>query len=110
MRLRTMTKTDIPAGMRLKDVSGWNQTEHDWHRFLNASPSGCFVAEANGEVIGTAATISYEDKFAWIGMVLVDPGHRGKGIGTHLLERAVKYLDTAKTPTVKLDATPLGKP
>jgi hypothetical protein len=73
MQLRTMVKSDIAAGMRLKEIAGWNQTAEDWTRFLEASPEGCFVVEADGAVHGTAATITYEDKFAWVGMVLVDP-------------------------------------
>ena len=73
MRIRTMTKEDIPAGMRLKESAGWNQTAADWSRFLEASPEGCFVAEIDGRVCGTAATISFEKRFAWVGMVLVDP-------------------------------------
>src|SRR4030095_4066173 len=36
MRPRTTTKADIPAGMRLKEIAGWNQTEADWQRFLHA--------------------------------------------------------------------------
>src|SRR5258707_15861127 len=111
MRLRTMTEADIPVGMRLKEISGWNQTAKDWKRFLTASPNGCFVAEeVDARVVGTAATISYEDKFAWIGMVLVAPEFRGQGIGTRLLERTIEFLDSARIPTMKLDATPLGKP
>jgi GNAT superfamily N-acetyltransferase len=105
-----MTPADIPAGMRLKELAGWNQSEADWERFLAASPDGCFVAEVDGAVRGTAATISYEGKFAWVGMVLVDPEFRGKGIGTQLLEKTIEYLDAAKIPAIKLDATPLGKP
>src|ERR1700681_2624130 len=110
MYLRTMTKQDIPAGLRLKELAGWNQTAADWNRFLDASPQGCFVAEADGKVCGTATTISFENKFAWIGMVLVDPQHRSQGIGTKLLERTIEYLDQQKMPTMKLDATPQGKP
>lgn len=110
MYLRTMTRLDIPSGMRLKEIAGWNQTAQDWERFLTASPDGCFVAELDGEVCGTAATISYEERFAWVGMVLVDPEFRGRGVGTKLLARAIEHLDAGKISTVKLDATPLGKP
>src|ERR1700687_2743834 len=46
MCLRIMTMADIPAGMRLKEIAGWNQTAADWKRFLEASPEGCFVAAA----------------------------------------------------------------
>lgn len=105
-----MTPADIAAGMRLKDAAGWNQTEEDWQRFLQASPEGCFVAESNEQVAGTVTTIIYENRFAWVGMVLVDAQLRGKGIGTALLLKAIEYLDAKKIPCVKLDATPQGKP
>ena len=110
MRLRTMTMADIAAGLGLSKIAGWNQTAADWERFLRASPEGCFVAELEGEVCGTVTTISYENRFAWVGMVLVDPQHRSKGIGTKLLEAAIEHLDDRKIPTIKLDATPQGKP
>jgi GNAT superfamily N-acetyltransferase len=110
MRLRVMTKQDGPAGLRLKELAGWNQTASDWNRFLGASPEGCFVAEENGLVCGTATTICYEDRFAWIGMVLVDPEYRKRGVGTQLLERTIEYLDQRAVPTMKLDATPQGRP
>lgn len=105
-----MTRADIPAGMRLKDIAGWNQTPADWEQFLAASPDGCFVAEVEGRVVGTATTIVYESRFAWIGMVLVDPEHRGRGIGTRLLEKTIEHLDALGVPSMKLDATPQGKP
>lgn len=110
MQPRVMSENDIAAGMRLKELAGWNQTEADWKRFLRASRDGCFVAEADGQVCGTAATIEYSGRFAWVGMVLVDPEFRGRGIGTRLLERCIEYLDSIGVPCIKLDATPLGKP
>jgi GNAT superfamily N-acetyltransferase len=110
MQLRVMTQHDIPGGVRLNTIVGWNQTALDWERFLVASPDGCFVMEDGGKIVGTAATIPYENRFAWIGMVLVDPDYRNRGIGTSLLQRSIEYLDSAGIPTLKLDATPAGKP
>lgn len=109
-RVRRMTSVDIPAGMRLKEIAGWNQTRSDWERFLRASPQGCFVAERDGAVVGSVATISYQGRFAWIGMVLVDPAVRGQGFGTKLLLKAIEHLDAGGIPSIKLDATPQGKP
>jgi len=105
-----MTNTDIPAGLWLSELAGWNQTAADWNRFLGASPKGCFVAELDGRVRGTTTTISFENRFAWVAMVLVDAQYRGRGVGTRLLERAIAYLDDLKVPTIKLDATPQGLP
>ncbi len=110
MKLRTLTTDDIPAGMRLKDLAGWNQTPADWSCFLDSSPRGCFAAEVEGKVVGTAATMVYEQRFAWIGMVLVDPEFRGRGIGTRLLEKTIEHLDAIGIATMKLDATPAGRP
>jgi GNAT superfamily N-acetyltransferase len=108
-RLRAMTGEDIPEAMSLKDLAGWNQTMADWQRFLSASPDGCFAADCDGRLIGTSTTIVYEARFAWIGMVIVDPRYRGQGIGKALLERAVEYLDSRNIPCMKLDATPQGR-
>jgi GNAT superfamily N-acetyltransferase len=110
MRLRLLTLADIPGAMRLKDAAGWNQTALDWERLISASPEGCFAAEHNGRLLGTSTTITYEDRFAWIGMVVVDAQYRGHGIGTDLLRAAIQYLDSRTVPCMKLDATPLGKP
>jgi len=77
VRLRLMTRDDIPDAMRLKDLAGWNQTVLDWERFLSASPAGCFTAECDGRVVGTATTMAYEGRIGWIGMVVVDAQHRG---------------------------------
>jgi GNAT superfamily N-acetyltransferase len=110
MQMRLMDVDDIPDGMRLKEFAGWNQTPADWERFLLACPLGCFVAESDHYVVGSVTTIVYEQKFAWIGMVLVDPAYRGRGIGTQLLEKAIEYVDSIGVPTLKLDATPQGRP
>jgi ribosomal protein S18 acetylase RimI-like enzyme len=110
MKLRVMTTKDIPGGVRLNTLAGWNQTDADWSSFLIASPLGCFVMEDGAKVVGTVATLAYGDRFAWISMVLVDPEYRNRGIGSELLRRAIEHLDDAGIPTLKLDATPLGKP
>src|SRR5262245_28897933 len=110
MRLRVMTPEDIAGGVRLNTLAGWNQTEADWKRFLAAGANGCFVMEDGEKVVGTATTLPYEKRFAWISMVLVDPEFRNRGIGTKLLQRTIEYLDQTGIPTMKLDATPLGRP
>jgi len=110
LHLRVMTPDDIPAGMRLKELANWNQNRGDWERFLAASPEGCFVAEADGRVVGTVATIIFEKRFAWVSMALVDPVMRGQGIGTKLLEQSIAHLDGCHIASMKLDATPQGKP
>jgi len=110
VRLRSLTAADIPAVMQLKDAAGWNQTAADWLRFLHANPSGCFAADEDGNLVGTATSIIYERRVAWIGMLIVHQRWRGRGIGSALLERTMRYLDACGVPCMKLDATPQGRP
>lgn len=107
--IRTMTGSDLQLGMKLKRQAGWNQTEADWRRFLELSPQGCFVAEVDGQPVGTAGTFVF-GKVAWIAMVLVDPAARGKGVGTSLMRHALDHLDALGVTSIRLDATHLGKP
>jgi GNAT superfamily N-acetyltransferase len=105
---RKMLKSDIAAGLALCRAAGWNQLENDWNLFLDLAPEGARVAIGeDGKVVGTVTTINYEDRFSWIGMVLVDPEKKRQGIGTQLLREALKILQ--RLDTVKLDATPAGR-
>ncbi len=88
-----MQQSDIPAGLRLCRASGWNQLEDDWSIFLESSPAGCRVAEMNGAVIGTVATLPYQERFSWLSMLLVDPQHRRAGVGTVLLKEALRVVE-----------------
>ncbi|NQT13957.1 MAG: GNAT family N-acetyltransferase [Planctomycetes bacterium] len=109
LHIRTMTATDVALGMRLRYQAGFNQTEADWRRFLDLAPDGCFVAELDGEPVGTVANFVF-DAVGWIAMLLVDRRVRGRGIGTRLTEHALEYLDARGCGSVRLDATPRGRP
>ena len=112
--LRRLTPADIPAAQRLRALANWNQTDADWQRLIAFEPDGCFAAEINGELAGTATTTRFipssgPGSFGWIGMLLVDPQHRRRGIGSALLNKCIAHLEEAGVETIKLDATPLGK-
>jgi GNAT superfamily N-acetyltransferase len=109
IEIRLLGESDIPAAMRLKELARWNQTESDWRRLLQLEPSGCFGAFLDASLVGTTTTTTYDRELAWIGMVLVSPENRRRGIATQLIKTALEYL-SGKVRTVKLDATPEGQP
>lgn len=109
IHIRLMTRVDIPYGMRFREAAGWNQTEADWERFLGLEPEGCFVAEVDGEVVGTATTCRFGQDCGWVAMILVPPERRRQGIGSALFRHAVAYLEGQGVASVKLDATPVGR-
>ena len=107
--IRSMFPADLKLGMRLKTEAGWNQVEADWRRALVLEPDGCFVALADGQPAGTTTTCAF-GPVAWVAMVLVEACFRGQGIGRALLEHALAHLDHRGIASVRLDATPLGRP
>lgn len=105
---RVMRPNDINGALRLTRASHWNQLARDWELFLANSPNGCRVAvNDKGEIVGSVATLRYGTAFSWISMVLVDPAHRGNGIGSQLLQEALLVLDDMAM--IRLDATPAGE-
>jgi GNAT superfamily N-acetyltransferase len=103
--LRKMTPEDIPLGMKLKSLAGWNQLEDDWKMLLDAGGDN-FVASLDGYDVGIVISVPYQDNFTWIGMVLVDPSARRKGVGKALLKKSIEIAHP-KGP-IRLDATAEG--
>src|SRR5256885_14028805 len=105
VRVRPMNESDLPFADSLRELAGWNQTLVDWRRMLALSPSsqsasvetcapqsGCFVAEWEGVLVGTVTILCYGKELAWIGMLLVHPESRGRGIGQTLLHHCLDHL------------------
>jgi GNAT superfamily N-acetyltransferase len=110
LHLRALRAGDLPFADSLRALAGWNQTLDDWRRFLAMEPNGCFLAEWDGVPTGTATTLRYGTDVAWIGMVLVHPEHRRRGIGRALLNHCIAWLRERRVRCIKLDATPAGQP
>jgi GNAT superfamily N-acetyltransferase len=99
-----------PVAAALSRAEGWNHTEADWARLVALEPAGCFAIEHVGALIATATVVTYGRMLAWIGMVLVDPSHRGLGLGRRLMERALAFAEDRGIAWIKLDATEMGRP
>jgi predicted N-acetyltransferase YhbS len=102
-RVRKLEERDIDAAIALTDLEDWGYTRADFRRLLALSPSGSFVAELDGSVVGCLTTTSY-DGIAFLGAVIVRPEVRGKGVGQSMMEAALQSLTTAGVRTVRLYA------
>lgn len=108
-KTRLMQPSDIGAGVRLARQAGWNQVEGDWEMWLELPHACAWVTQTGGRVIGSAAAIAYEKRVGWVGMVLVDPAFRRRGVATGLVVRAIQYLEKSGCGCQKLDATEFGQ-
>ena len=106
--IRTMNECDLSAALLLSTSVGWNQIAADWQRMLWLEPGGCFVAERNGEVVGTTLCCTF-GPVAWLAMVIVREDQRGCGLGRKLVQTGLEYARQRGVKTVRLDATHLGE-
>lgn len=97
--------TDIAAAHRLSLAAGWPHRAEDWQLMFDAGDG--FVAQDNGEVIGTALYWKCGADSGTLGLVIVSPAQQGRGIGRELMERVLEALGDRVT---YLHATPAGKP
>ncbi len=108
--IRPMRPDDIDAGLELCRLAGWNQKVEDWRRMLALAPDGVFVDEQDGRVVATGSAISYDTRIGWIGMVLVHPEYRRRGIASAIMNRCIDALRGRGIQSIKLDATDQGRP
>ena len=65
-------------------------------------PEGCFIAEVDAQPVGHVFSISY-GSLGWIGLLIVEPEYRRRGIGKLLTVRAKDYLLSQGVQTIKLE-------
>jgi GNAT superfamily N-acetyltransferase len=93
-------RTDI-AEMDLDRVHGWLSTDAHWalgrSRETVATAArhslnlGAF--DADGEQVAYARVVTDRASFAWLCDVYVDAAHRGRGLGSRLVDAAVAELE-----------------
>lgn len=73
---------------------GWNPGIKDGECLLATDPDGMLLAELDGVPVGCATAIVYDDRFGYVGTLVVDPALRGKAqrVVTHLYRRTLEYF------------------
>ncbi len=87
-----MKASDLRSIVKLTAREHWGFRTSDLKRMMALELRGCLVATMGGGPIGLTTTISYGRDAGWIGNVVVNGKHRGVGIGSDLVQSAVKHL------------------
>ncbi|MEV0275261.1 GNAT family N-acetyltransferase [Streptomyces sp. NPDC050610] len=84
---------------------GWNPGRGDTAAFHPIDPAGFFVGrlEPGAAPISAISVANYSDQYAFLGYYMVQPDHRGQGLGLATWRAAFQH---AGTRTVGLDAVP----
>jgi len=104
---RDATDADLPRAAALSARIGWNQVQADWAHFLNHGAVRV-LDDGDGDCLAaSAALLPFDDRLAWISMVLVRPDRRREGLATSLMRWAIEH--PAAPRCLALDATPAGR-
>ncbi|EJV88568.1 GNAT family N-acetyltransferase [Bacillus mycoides] len=106
MRVERLRKGRIEDIVALSSYIGWDYNREEIETILNTGIVYGVVNERE-ELIASAAIILYGETLASIGMVIVHPDYKGRGIGKIITDSCVKSVST-QTP-IMLIATDEGK-
>lgn len=107
--IREMTAGDLEFCLEMFRITGWGNTADDVRRMLSYEPGGCFVASLEGEDLGMVGSIRYGE-VGYLGNLIVQPGHRGRGIGAALMTEAMEHLLDSGVKSIRLDSVPKAIP
>jgi GNAT superfamily N-acetyltransferase len=98
-----MLPADLDIAARLAASEGWDsETRLELESLHAYQPSACFVAEQDGQRVGTCIAVPYRE-FGFVGELIVVPEARGAGLGRALLEHACRSLQTRRIRSIFLD-------
>ncbi|MDM0021990.1 GNAT family N-acetyltransferase [Variovorax saccharolyticus] len=101
--IRSMSRDEVAMAIEWAADEGWNPGLHDDACFHAADPDGFLVAECDGKAVGCISAVSYAGRFGFIGLYIVRPGWRGRGIGLRLWTAGMQRLSGQ---VVGLDGVP----
>ena len=82
--IRPMLADELKIAIDWAAREGWNPGLNDAELFYLADPNGFFVGELNGEIVAVGSAVTYDHTYAFCGLYIVAPEHRGKGYGLTL--------------------------
>ncbi|MCY4007038.1 MAG: GNAT family N-acetyltransferase [Rhodobacteraceae bacterium] len=90
---KNATVADVETMLEWAAREGWNPGLDDAAAFYCADPGGFFAATENGRTVGCISVVNHNDEFAFLGLYIVRPSHRGRGIGIGLWQRGLAHAE-----------------
>jgi len=80
--VRPLTRDELDVVLGWAVAAGWNPGLHDADALWAADPDALWGVEVDGVLVGSGATVRRGSRAGGVGLLLVEPGHRRKGIGS----------------------------
>ncbi len=101
--IRPMTRPDLEAALDWARDEGWNPGFDDAAPFHAQDPSGFLMGWIGTVRVGCISVVKYGDDFAFLGLYIVHPAHRGKGYGKAIWDAGIASVGSR---TIGLDGVP----
>jgi len=98
--IRPMRRQDLDTALGWARDEGWNPGLGDADPFYAADPSGFLMGWLGEQPIGCISVVKYGTGFAFLGLYIVRPEHRGKGHGKAIWDAGIA---SASGHTIGLD-------
>ncbi|PVB63570.1 GNAT family N-acetyltransferase [Labrenzia sp. 011] len=92
LEIRHLQVDEMQIALDMAKEEGWNPGLEDGAAFHAADPNGFFAGKVAGELVTVISAVRYGDVFGFIGFYICKPGHRQKGYGHQIWQRAMDYL------------------
>lgn len=86
---RTMNRDEVALAVEWAAQEGWNPGLHDAATFHAADAQGFFVGVLGEEPVASISVVKYGTGFAFLGLYIVRPGFRGRGLGWALWQHGM---------------------
>jgi hypothetical protein len=92
LRIRPMTREELALGLDWAAAEGWNPGLHDAPCFYAADPQGFLLGLLGEEPVASISVVKYGADFGFLGLYIVKPGFRGRGLGWSLWQAGMASL------------------
>lgn len=101
--IRPMSRTDLEAALVWARDEGWNPGLDDVGPFHAQDSSGFLMGWLGTVRVGCISVVKYGADFAFLGLYIVHPAHRGRGYGKAIWDAG---MASAAGRTIGLDGVP----
>lgn len=106
---RDLLPSDLEAVAQLEIPSAWAGLELEFARYLAEPHARARATCIAGELVGVGAVTYFADS-AWLGHIVVDGGHQGRGLGTQITRDLLACAQAEGRRRIVLSASDAGRP
>ena len=100
MTIQAMSFDDLKIVLGWAADEGWNPGLDDAPAFLAADPAGFLIKKVDGEPVAAISVVNHSPNFAFLGLYICKPDHRGHGHGLDVWQAGIAH---AGARTIGLD-------